>query len=255
MNISKYKDSFDWNGLAGAVIVAIIIVTIGPLTLIGALLIQVWCAHSLFDSRDRWDSVRVFAWLFAFLFVLAIAVFFALPGLTLHIWLASPLQRVLGAPDLLGNLKLRWVGCLPLSFALALMLELDRPRAVQWFVRVKTADEQAQLAAARRRAQEQAAQRRADEQVRLEHARAEEMAKAERAAARRAAARRRATAALAAELAPTPEKRETTKLDVHTPTLWEQATPPTAPPTPPPVPKKQKPEKPDLGDGSMDALL
>ena len=80
MNTAKYKDSFDWNGLAGVVIVALIIVTIGPLTLIGALLIQTWCAHSLFDSRDRWDSVRVFALLFTLLFTLAIVVFFVLPG-------------------------------------------------------------------------------------------------------------------------------------------------------------------------------
>ena len=169
----------------------------------------------------------------------------------MHIWLASPLQHVLGTPDLLGNLKLRWFSCLPLSFALALVLERDHPRTIQWFVRVRTADEQAQLVAARRHAQEQAAELRAQEQARLERARAEEIAKAERAAARKASARRRAANTLATELTPASEKHETTKLDAHTPTLWEQATLPTTLP----APKKQQHEKPDLGDGSMDALL
>jgi hypothetical protein len=256
MKGAKHSFSFDWRGLAGVAIVAVLILSIGPLTLISALLLQAWCARSLFDAKDRWDSIRTFTWFFTVLFALAVAAFFARPGPALHIWQASPLARVLGTPDLLGNLTLRWVGCLPLSFALALVLEKGNPRTIQWFFRVQTAGEQAHLAAARRRAEEQAAQQRAEEQARLERERAEEMAKLERAAARRAAARRRAAAALTAELAPAPEKREKTTRETSTPTLWEQATPPpAAPPDPPPAAKKPKPDKPDLGDGSMDALL
>jgi hypothetical protein len=242
--------SFDWNGLAGAAIVAVVIVTVGPITLICAWLIQAWCVHSVLDARDRWDSVRIFSVLFALLTALTILAFFLMPGPTSQIWLASPLQRMLGTPDLLANLKLRWIGSLPLSFALAFLLEWGRPLTIQRFVRILTADEKAQLAARR----QQAVRERAEAQARGERERAEEMARAERAAARRAAARRRAASAMAD--APAQATHETAKPNERKPTLWEQAiTPPAAPPVPPPAPKKQQPEKPDLGDGSMDALL
>jgi|GEM_PF-3947591 len=254
MNSSKHSFDFDWRGLVGGVIALALVFAIGPIVLISALLLQAWCARSRFDARDRWESIRTFAWLFTALFALAIAAFFALPGPALHVWQASPLAHLLGTPDLLGNLWLRWIGCLPLAFGLALVLEKSNPRTIQWFYRVQTESEQVQLAAARRHAQELDAQQRAEEETRLEAARIEERKRSERAAARKDSARRRA-AALAAEGAPAPQTRETTKLEASTPTLWEQATPPTTPPEPPPAPKKPKPDKPDLGDGSMDALL
>jgi hypothetical protein len=243
---------FDWRGACAGLILMGLLTAIGPFTLLLAWLIWRWCTRSASDGQDRWNSMRVFAWLLTPLMALAVVAFFVEPALALHLWSRSPLH-LFGAPDLLNNLWLRWLGSLPLALMLSFVLEWGNPRTIRRFVRGRTAKEQAQIAEARRLAQERAAQLRAEELARLEQARVEEMKKLERAAARRAAARQRAAAALTTELTPDAQtqasKKTTAKLDAQTPTLWEQAAPPPEPPAP------KKPEKPDLGDGSMDALL
>lgn len=242
----------DWRGASAGLVLMLLITAIGPLTLLLTWLIRVCCVRSRFDPDDCWNSIRIFAWLLTPLTLLVIVAFFVQPALALHLWYHSPLH-LFGAPDLLANLWLRWFGSLPLAFALTFVLEQGDRRTLRWFRRVKTAHELAQEAAERRRTEEQAALRQAEEQIRLERARAEERVKAQRAEARKAAARRRAAAALTTDIAPAPEQHKTAQLEAAAPTLWESMTSPPAPaPDTPPPPKKQKP---DLGDGSMDALL
>jgi hypothetical protein len=247
---------FDWKGAAVGLILMGVLAAIGPFTMLLAWLIWRWCTRSIFDGQDRWDSVRVFAWLLTPLPLLAIFAFYVMPPLALHLWTVLPLH-LLGAPDLLDNMWLRWLGSLPFALALSFILEKGNPRTIRRFARIPTAKEKAQIDEARQQALQRAAAQRAQEQAELERKRAEEMQKLERAAARRAAARRRAAAALASEMNQDPQAQDsnpTSKQDVKAPTLWEQATQAT-PPAPAPPPEKPKPAKPDLGDGSMDALL
>lgn len=236
---ARLLDEFDWRGAAAGLILMGLITAIGPFTLLLAWLIWRWCSRSVFDPQNRWNSIRVFAWLLTPLMALAIAAFFVLPHLALHLWSSSPLH-LLGAPDLLNNLWLRWLVSLPLALALSFILERGDPRTIRSFLRTRTAKEQVLIDEARQRAQEQT--RIAQEEALKKQKRAEE---------RKAAAARRRVAALIAEIQPETAKSHTTaSLDVQAPTLWAPSDAPQ-----PPAPEKQKPAKPDLGDGSMDALL
>ena len=106
---------FDWRGAALGLILMGLLTAIGPFTLLLAWLTWRWCTRSVFDGQDRWNSVGVFAWLFTPLPLLAITAFFVQPTLALHLWSVSPLH-LLGVPDLLNNMGLRWLGSLPATF-------------------------------------------------------------------------------------------------------------------------------------------
>ncbi len=277
---------FDWRGALGGVIFMLLLAVIGPITLLLGWLIRAWCRHSIFDAHDRWDSVRAFAWCFGVLFALsfafAILAFTVAPGPALHLWTLSPLH-VLGAPDLLDNLWLRWMVSVPLAFAVALSMGWGETRFVRRFVCVPTEREQQQLAEKRRREQEEGAKR----EQQAERERAARLAEAAKRATPAAPKTTRAT--LTASASPPVNRTErsanppgqptgtssTPATGQGKPTLWDElpeshpwkqearrqqhqqpqsgqeATPPVEPP---PV-KKEKPKPPDLGDGSMDALL
>ena len=272
----------DWRGVLGAVFLLVLLTVVGPIPLLLGWLIRAWCKRSIFDAHDRWDSVRAFAWCFGILFALTLALailaFTASPGSALHLWVHSPLH-VLGAPDLLGNLWLRWAVSFPLAFAMALVMGWGETRLVRRFVRAPTEREQYQLAEQRRREQEERA-RRAQQ---AERERAARLAQAAKPVTPAAAKPTRATPPATSTERPASPPRQPTgtgsteALGQGKPTLWDelpsdhpwkqlakqeqnqppsqqgQAATPSGEPTPPV--KKEKPKPPDLGDGSMDALL
>lgn len=272
---------FDWRGVLASLVLMILVILIGPLTLVLAWLIRAWCVRSRLDAADRWDSIRTFAWLFSVLTLLAILAFFLFPGPALSLWTHSPLSH-LGTPDLLNNFVVRWTLSLPLACALALVVEKGDPRTIRRFRHVMTVAERQGLE--RRRAQQMAEQKQAEERARA--ARLAKMnaptAKPKPTGATRTASasppQAKSTSRPASPTAPLPDAT-TQQMERDKPTLWDelpdshpwrqetrraqaQDQPRTSPdqtPTPaaeqtPPV-KKEKPKPPDLGDGSMDALL
>lgn len=279
--------SVDWRGILGWVLCFVLLTVVGPLPLLLGWLIRVWCRRSLFDMRDRWDSVRTFAWCFGLLLALTLALaliaFHVFPGQALHVWTYSPLH-ILGAPDLLGNLWLRWIVSTPLAFALALAMGWGETRLVLSFVRIPTEAEKEQLAEKRRCAQEEQIRR----TQQAERERAARMAQAVKPATPAQAKTSRAILTASASPPPKttsrPASSPTQPPGANTPpiagqdkpTLWDELpddhpwkqlaqqeqgqSPPSGqvaqPPEQPPKPeKKEKPKPPDLGDGSMDALL
>jgi hypothetical protein len=276
----------DWHGVLGGIIFFVLFTAVGPITLLLGWLIRAWCKRSIFDARDRWDSVRAFAWCFGILFALflafAIIAFTVFPGPSLHLWTHSPLH-FLGAPNLLDNIWLRWTLSFPLAFAVALSMGWGETRLVRRFTRVPTEREQRQMAEKRRREQEEQVRR----EQQAERERTARLAKAAKRATYVAAKSARAT--LTASASP-PENTtpRSTSLPMQPsgatitpatgqgkPTLWdelpgshpwkqeakrEQNQPPqqgqeTSSVEPTSPVKKVKPKPPDLGDGSMDALL
>jgi hypothetical protein len=258
---------FDWRGALASVVLLALVIAIGPLTLALAWLIRAWCVRSRLDAADRWDSIRTFAWLFGALTAFAILAFFVFPGPALQAWTHSPFFH-LGAPNLLNNTLIRWTLSLPLACALALVVEAGDRRTIRRFRHVMTVAERQE--AERRRAQQMAQQKQAEERERA--ARLAKMnapaAKAKTTGATLTASASppqvKSTPRPASPTAPLPDAT-THKLESDKPTLWDELpdshpwrqeakrTQPPAEQTPPA--KKEKPKPPDLGDGSMDALL
>jgi hypothetical protein len=266
---------FDWRGLLAALILALLTFAVGPLTLVLTWGTRAWATRSRFDPGDRWDSIRAFAWVFGALIVLIILAFFILPTQVFHLWSISPLH-VLGTPNLLSNLWLRWLGSLPLAFALSFVLERGNPRTLRGFRHIGTATERAQRE--RHRAQEQAKRAQAEERAaRLAATPHIQTSTAPREAPRRffTTSAEASTPTSQAPQAPGESVAPATGQDKAT--LWDELppehpwkqeakreqdqlrTPPgqeAKPSTTPASPaKKEKPKPPDLGDGSMDALL
>jgi hypothetical protein len=276
--------SIDWHGVLGGILFFVLFTAVGPLTLLLGWLLRAWCRRNTFDAHDRWDSVRAFAWCFGFLLALTLAVavfaFIAFPDRALFLWTRSPLH-FLGAPDLLDNLFLRWVASVPLAFTIALAMGGRETRPVPLLARVPTEREQQQLAEQRQRAEEEQA-RRAE---RAERERARRMARAAKPTTPPQAEPSRGTLTTSASPPPKTASRPTNPpvqpgappspaTGQGKPALWDElpANHPwkqlarqeqtqllpsdqVIPPAQPTLPKKERQKPPDLGDGSMDALL
>ncbi len=251
----------DWRAALVVVPFLAFVVLVGPVTLILAWLIQRWVTTCLFDSQDRWDAVRTFAWFFGTLVgVFYLADILAHTTIT-HYWQLSPLH-VLG-PATLSNFAFLWTVGLLLAPLLALILEAGQPRTVHRFLRTWTEEEKQRVA-------RQEAAKQAEKERRARHATA---AAATTQATTQSATRpnqpgKTVVVETESDMLQHAKEQALKREAERTQFLTEQAQrlngpsgassstaqPGQALPAPPDDTKKKK-EKPDLGDGSMESLL
>ncbi len=246
----------DWRAALVAVPFLAFVVVVGPVTLILAWLIQRWVTTCLFDSQDRWDAVRTFAWFFGILVgVFYLADIFAHTTIT-HYWQLSPL-RIVGPPTF-GNFAFLWTVGLLLAPLLALILEVGQPRTVHRFLRTWTEEEKQRVA-------QQKAAKQAEKERRARQATA---AATTQATTQRATPPNQLGKTVVVETESDMlqhAKEQALKREAErTQFLIEQAQRLNGPPATsstgqtipaPPDNTKKKKEKPDLGDGSMESLL
>ncbi len=245
----------------GICVIFIAVIT-GPFAIGLAWLFQWWCASCRIDSRDRWDNIRVFAWLLgipAGLFYFADIIFHAQ---VVHYWVRSPLH-VLGSP-VGDNFVFLWIVGLIWSPALTFLIEEGRPRTIRRFLRVKTDDEkQAEKRREKERlVRERAAQQRAAE---VERRKSKEKSTEDLQATTQGQAKTAPSAPTQASDQQKPKDQRSIEEQRRDEWLKEQAahrarqTPPlVAQPQPTvewPSPTPKKKEKPDWGDGDMSSLL
>ncbi len=253
----------DWKTTLKAVLFLFVVLCVGPLALVCGWLIQRWCAATRLDAQDRWNAITLFAWFFGILVVAVYTATFTFPVFLARTWSHTPLH-VLGPPTI-GNILFQWSLGLLFSPVLALLLERERPLTIRWYLRRATTEEKQTLA---RQAAEHQAQR--DQQTQITEAARQKATRTVYKSFQPTVAAQPKQAATQEVTIPPPEsdmlryakEQAATREQARNQFLQEQvakgnkATPPAPQPSVPPGDqKKQKKEKIDLGDGSMDDLL
>ncbi len=137
-----------WKALVKSLALLIALWFIGPVTLLIAGLIQARASKGIWDARERWTSMRVNAWLSLVWYLLGVLLHTQITTLWSHVpWLGAASIY----PPILSNLLFRWVIALPLSPALACLLESLFPKTARQTERVLLPEEQAKLDKQRQR--------------------------------------------------------------------------------------------------------
>jgi len=148
VQLQERRSAETWKTLVKSLALLVALWFIGPATLLIAGLIQTWASESTWDAKERWTSVRANAWL---------SLMWYLMGALLHTQITTLWSDVpwFGAasifPPILTNLLFRWVIALPLSPALACLLESLFPKTARKTERVLLPEEQAKLDEQRQR--------------------------------------------------------------------------------------------------------
>ena len=120
----------------------------GPATLLIARLVRAWASENTWDARERWTSVKANAWLSLVWYLLGVLLHTQITTLWSHTpWLGAASIY----PPVLTNLIFRWVIALPLSPALAFLLESLFPKTARQTKRILLPEEQAKLDKQRQR--------------------------------------------------------------------------------------------------------
>ena len=248
----------DWRAALVAVPFLVLVVVVGPITLILAWLIQRWVTTCIFDPQDRWDAVRTFAWFFGILVGIFYLADILAHATVAYYWQLSPFHIV--GPATFGNFTFLWTVGLLLTPLLALILEVGQPRTVYRLLRKWTEEE-------RQRVAQQEAARQAEKERRARQAAALAATKAATQSTARPNQQNKTVVVEAESDMLQHAKEQALKREAErNQFLTEQAqglnNPSGASTVQPgqtlPAPlgdTKKKKEKPDLGDGSMESLL